>query len=197
VSLATRLLNANPGAQVTTALTGALTTPGAKGVFFDGDFQSISSQTITANTTQITLNSIPSTYSSLQLRIFAKKDTGANDAIALHFNNDMTNSNYGYHCMLGDGASSTQSVIASRADMGSVRSAAWNTTVIDIPDYTSTTKTKVRRSLSGSMTIAAGSVFYFSGSWNNTAAITRIDIRTSNGNDFIPGSVFALYGLKG
>jgi len=33
VSLASRLLNANPGAQVTTALTGALTTPGAKGAF--------------------------------------------------------------------------------------------------------------------------------------------------------------------
>lgn len=35
MSLATRLLSANPGAQVTTALTGALTTPGAKGAFND------------------------------------------------------------------------------------------------------------------------------------------------------------------
>lgn len=35
MSLATRLLSANPGAQVTTALTGSLTTPGAKGAFID------------------------------------------------------------------------------------------------------------------------------------------------------------------
>ena len=33
MSLATRLLLANPGAQVSAVLTGSLTTPGAKGVF--------------------------------------------------------------------------------------------------------------------------------------------------------------------
>jgi hypothetical protein len=180
-----------------------LTTQSAKGFGFGaasavvaGDFESISTQIVTTNTATITLSSIPSTYVNLQLRIFAKKDTGGNDAYLLYFNNDTTNGNYAYHNMGGDGTSFTQSLI-SRADMGSVRDNAWNTTVVDIVDYLNTSNKKVRRAVTASMGTTDGSVFYYGGVWNNTAAVNRIDLKTVGGNSFIPGSVFALYGLKG
>lgn len=180
-----------------------LTTRSAKGYGWSaasaaatGDFEAISTQIVTTNTTTVTLSSIPSTYVNLQLRIFARKDTGGNDAFNLYFNNDTTNGNYSYHAFLGDGASTTQSSI-SNPGMGSIRDNAWNTTVVDIVDYLNTSNKKVRRSLSGSISSTDGAVFYYGGAWNSTAAVNRIDVKVGGGNNFIPGSVFALYGLKG
>lgn len=161
-----------------------------------GAFESIQSVPVTTATGLITFSNIPSTYASLQVRVFARGASGGNQAYQMYFNNDTTLSNYAYHCMGGDGSSFTQSVLG-QAHVGSCRENAWNVTVIDIPDYTSTSKAKVRNSFSGSMSQTDGSVFYYGSIWNNTTAVNRIDLTHTSGANFITGSVFALYGLKG
>jgi hypothetical protein len=158
---------------------------------------SLGSVKLASNTTTVTFSSIPSTYKNLQIRIFARKDTGGNDAYALHLNGDTTNANYAYHLFGGDGTAFTQTVL-DRSDSGSVRDNAWNSTVITIPDYTSTSKVKSWQTVSGTMSQTDGSSFYGTTVWDNTAAINSLRFSTINGSyNFITGSVFALYGIKG
>jgi hypothetical protein len=162
-----------------------------------GDFESIATYTVGTALNTVTFSSIPATYSNLQMRIFARTSGQGNSAFWTYFNNDLTNANYAYHAMGGDGTSFTQSSIV-RPDLGAVRDNAWATCVQDFVDYTNTSNKKVRRATASVMGTTDGSVFYYGGAWNNTAAINRIDIRPeSSSANFITGSVFALYGLKG
>ena len=162
-----------------------------------GDFEAIATYTVGTALNTVTFSSIPSTYVNLQMRIFAKTSSMGNSAYWTYFNNDTTNTNYAYHTLGGDGTSFTQSSII-RPDLGAVRDNAWATCVQDFVDYTNTSNKKVRRAVSSVMGTPDGCVFYYSGAWNNTAAINRIDIRPENSSaNFITGSVFALYGLKG
>jgi len=183
-----------------------LTTQSAKGYGFGSlvapsistSYISFGSVQLASNQTSVTFSSIPATYKHLQVRIFARKDTGGNDAYGMHINGDTTNSNYAYYAFGGDGTAFVQSVL-DRPDVGSVRDNAWNTTVITIPDYTSTAKVKSYQSVSGSMSQTDGSAFYYGTVWDNTSAINSLRFSTINSGsyNFITGSVFALYGIKG
>ena len=183
-----------------------LTTQSAKGYGFGSlvapsistSYISLGSVQLASNSTTVTFSSIPATYKHLQVRIFARKDTGGNDAYGMHINGDTTNSNYAYYAFGGDGTAFVQSVL-DRPDVGSVRDNAWNTTVITIPDYTSTAKVKSYQSVSGSMSQTDGSAFYYGTVWDNTSAINSLRFSTINSGsyNFITGSVFALYGIKG
>jgi hypothetical protein len=159
-------------------------------------YESIATQSVVSPTALITFSSIPSTYINLQVRIFAQSSTGGNQAYQMYFNNDTSLSSYAYNCFGGDGSSFTQNVL-SQAHIGSNRSNAWNTTIVNIIDYTDTSKLKTRQSVSGSMSQTDGSCFYYGGIWNNTSAVNRIDFANTAGANFITGSVFALYGMKG
>jgi hypothetical protein len=63
VSFATRLLSANPGAQVSSALSGSLTTPGAKGAFVPlnlGSYDALGTVTVgVGGLSSITFSGIP------------------------------------------------------------------------------------------------------------------------------------------
>lgn len=160
-------------------------------------YVSLGSVKLAANTTSVTFSSIPATYKHLQVRIFARKDTGGNDAYSMHLNGDTNGANYAYYAFGGDGTAFVQSVL-DRADIGSIRDNAWNTTVITIPDYASTAKVKSYQSLSGSASQTDASSFYYGTVWDNTAAINSMRFSTINGSyNFLTGSVFALYGIKG
>jgi hypothetical protein len=182
-----------------------LTTQSAKGYGFGSgasvapistSYVSLGSVKLASNQTSVTFSSIPATYKHLQVRIFQQKSSGGNDAILMHLNGDFTNGNYAYYSFLGDGTSTVQSLVDS-AVIGSARSNGWNNTVITIPDYASTAKVKSYQSLSGSSSQTASAIFYVGTMWDNTAAINAIRLTVSDGNPFITGSVFALYGIKG
>jgi hypothetical protein len=71
------------------------------------------------------------------------------------------------------------------------------TSVIDILDYTSTTKNKTSRGLSGIVWSGSGGmVFWGSGLWKDTSAVTSLTLYQQNAN-FGTGTTYALYGLKG
>lgn len=206
MSLATRLLSANPGAQVSTALTGALTTPGAKGAFFVGlSYDSISTATVTSGgTTSITFSSIPATYAHLQLRCFLRSDrTDSADGLVMNFNGD-TASNYSFHGLRGDGtndgaeAGATQTFINIGPDFpaASATSGIFGIAIIDILDYANTNKYKTSRHLEGHDRSGAGAVGIYSGNWRSTVAINSITLDQRYGSNFAQYSSFALYGIK-
>jgi hypothetical protein len=163
-----------------------------------GSYESIASATGTGSSGTITFNSIPQTYTHLQIRGTSYDGTGY--SVRMRFNND-SGSNYAWHRLTGTGASATAGAATSNTDMviintnGNVSDYPASL-IIDIHDYASTTKYKTARTFDGlGQNDTGGEVELRSGLWMSTSAITRIDILT-NGS-FTNLTRLALYGIKG
>jgi hypothetical protein len=150
----------------------------------------------------ISFTSIPSTFTHLQVRVFAR-DTQVSGAhsLRLQFNSD-TGSNYTYHAITGDGASASSGALTAQSTqypgylMGtSGTTGVFAATIIDILDYTNTNKNKITRTISGVDNNGSGNIGLMSGMWINTTSITRIDLLPAASTNFIQNSRFDLYGI--
>jgi len=150
----------------------------------------------------IEFTSIPATFKHLQIRGIGNVPAGAT-SLQVQFNSDTTNANYYYHELYGSG-----SAVAALAKSGGqplylmywggLPSTAniYGTAIIDILDYTNTSKYKTVRSLGGYDANGSGYIMFDSGLWLDTSAITSIKLAPSP-NSFAQYSSFALYGIKG
>jgi hypothetical protein len=69
--------------------------------------------------------------------------------------------------------------------------------VVDVLDYSATTKYKTTRLLSATeQNGTTGRIYFMSNLWQNTAAITSVTIIPTYGTAFSEYSSFALYGVK-
>ena len=175
---------------------------GPNPAFNPSSYESIASATGTGSSTTITFSSIPSTYAHLQLRILGRADAAATGgSITVYANNDTTGTNYARHRLSSDGTTVTATGAASTAtQLGRVSAASapaniMGVTIIDIHDYTSTTKNKTFRSFSGRDQNGAGDLWLTSGLWLSTSAINRIDLVL--GSNWTTQTSIALYGIKG
>jgi hypothetical protein len=115
--------------------------------------------------------------------------------------NGDTGSNYATHFLNGNGssvASGSQTSIAyvyGGYSAGTGVTDAYGVGVCDILDYSSTTKNKTSRTLSGVVTDNTV-VELRSGVWLNTSAITSLTIAVF-GTSINAGSRFSLYGIRG
>ena len=167
--------------------------------FIPNSFESIATFTANGTTTSYTFTSIPSTYKSLQLRINVLGTDG--DSIQIGFNNDTT-TNYVYHRLSGTGtaAASGNSTGVSWIPVSDASYQGINPTyptpiIVDITDYSSSSKYKTVRSFTGIDKNGSGVVVLSSGLWLNTSAISTIIVYGfSNLNS---GTTIALYGIKG
>jgi len=169
-------------------------------------YESIQTEILTGTQATITFSSIPQTFKHLQLRVLSKSSyTGANtDSYKFRFNGD-NGSNYAFHNLegLGSGTPSAAGSASQNFAYGSYISATssnadmFNGMVYDILDYTSTTKNKTTRYLSGADFNGSGFISFGSQLWFATpAAITSMTIVCASGS-FVQYSSFALYGIKG
>lgn len=171
---------------------------GGAGAAVLGDYESISTVTLASAQSSIDFTSIPSGYSHLQVRM-TSLNSAAGD-VYIQFNSDTTG-NYWWHFLAGNGAAASASNSAAaytRGYLGYAGGTAANpfTTVVDILDYTSTTKNKTVRNLMGNDNNGSGYVILASTSWSKTPeAINKITIYNQSGN-FNQYSSFALYGVK-
>jgi hypothetical protein len=161
-----------------------------------GDYESIATVTIGAGgASSAVFNSIPSTYSHLQIRInYAPVVTGI---LKMNFNGD-TGANYKGHFVAGDGATAYAAVPSTSPNSICVAyngGTSFGASVVDVLDYANVNKYKVSRSLSGTDRNGSGDIEFDSGLWINTAAITSITFSGQNGN-LKEYSSFALYGVK-
>ena len=155
--------------------------------------------------TTVSFLDIPQTYKNLQLRIFAKganTGNGVGTGSKIAFNNDVLSSNYWRHginaFVSGIGANNGNDndfwdIIGSSTGLTNIFAA----NVIDILDYASPNKNKVTRNFVGEDTNGNGSrLGPASGLWNNTQPIVSITLLSGAGN-YVNGSRFSLYGIKG
>ena len=181
-----------------------------------GSYDSLASVTVgSTNPASITFSGIPQTYTHLQLRIQAR-GTGSGGyytSVPITLNGDTTTGNYYNHTFGGNGAStvnpSPSSGYATNSLINIPNSAntanAFAAGIIDILDYTSTTKNKTLRSLTGADLNSSagfpysGAIFLSSMLWSKTPeAITSITFTAdpTYSTIFATGSSFALYGVK-
>ena len=170
-------------------------------------YESIATYALATTTASVTFSVIPSTYKHLQIRYIARQNvTGADrGAMEMQFNSD-TGANYSYHLLFGDGSSasalaytSTDSIYTGLSDITTASTSAniFGVGVIDILDYQNTNKYKTTRSLSGQdQNSTSGRLFFTSGSWRSTSAISSITLYPEAGS-FVQYSHLALYGIKG
>jgi hypothetical protein len=173
--------------------------------FNPSSFESIATATSAGSSATLTFSSIPSTYSSLQIR-FMSKPAASGGAIKMQLNG-ITTSTYWYHYLIGVGTAAAAGSSGSATDamfvMDNLVAPVTNifgVGIIDIHDYASTTKLKTIRSLSGvdDNTSANGNeIQLWSGKNGATTAISSITFSNTSGQNFASGTVFSLYGIKG
>lgn len=201
------LRGALASAQVSAYTTGTITLPSAGGAFVNPErYESIATSISDGNTNTITFNSIPQTFTHLQIRSTIRLSVnGISQMNKLRFNGD-TGANYDWASVSGAShvpiaaadTSPGDTYIFCNHSVGNTASAnLFNASIIDILDYTNTNKNTTTRE-SGGFTSNGGSeeqVRITGGGWRNTAAITSITLTTGDGN-FMNNSRIALFGIK-
>jgi hypothetical protein len=151
----------------------------------------IARQVLAAGTTTVTLSSIPSGYTDLELVVNHTSSAGLGWFVRV---NGDTGSNYSGTYMLGDGSTAQSyrdaNVTLSRA--GNAYTTQGNT-IVKFQNYSNTTTNKTFLSRSGT---ASNITMACVGLWRNTSAITSITILTNVADTFSVGSIFTLYGIK-
>lgn len=169
-----------------------------------GSYDSLASYTVpSGGVSSITFSGFPTdgTYKHLQLRMITSSADGDTEGY-IEYNGDYTSSNYYYHRLFGNG-----SVAGSGAGTGSYIFNGWQTglsgsyvaSVVDIIDYTNTSKLKTTRCLTGFDTNGGSNSSWIASNstlWNSTAAINQIRVRM-NSNNFNQYTQVSLYGVKG
>lgn len=166
----------------------------------------ISTTTLSGNSTAVTFSGISGSYKHLQLRYTVRNnsaDTTAN-MLLVQFNSDTTNTNYKSHRLFGSGSSVSsdesssawQGIGFSYATAGSSTASAFTANIMDILDYSQTTKNKTTRLFAGFHVTDYKQLSLDSGLWMNTAAITSITIKPYGAESMVSGSRFSLYGVS-
>lgn len=167
-------------------------------------YELISTSLISTNTASVTfasLNTIASSYKHLQLRITERSSASTNSQLAIRFNGD-SGSNYSEHQLKGNGSSVTSygGGSVTFAPMGvtvesGATASAFGGRIIDILDFSQTTKNKTIREIAGAA-VSPNSIAIYSAAWYNTAAVTSMEVFMNSGN-FVSGSRLSLYGIRG
>jgi hypothetical protein len=169
-------------------------------------YESIQTVSLTSSQSSISFSSIPSTYKHLQIRGILRGDRASTgEIVGVQFNGDTSSSNYVSHRLIGDGsnpggssqaAGTYSSSWVNHIPGGTGSASVFGGIVMDILDYTNTSKNTVGRSLGGDnggdKTVWMGSQL-----WLSTSAVTSITLVPVFGTNFVQYSQLALYGIKG
>ena len=170
-------------------------------------FVKISTVTIgSGGASSIDFNSIPQTYTDLQIVISARGATGGGN-ISLRFNG--STSSYSSRRLYGDGSAAySDSASGTSAGSGSAILAGvfsdsgttanvFGSQQIYIPNYTSANYKSVSVEAVSENNATAAYQEINAGLWSNTAAITSISLITyQSGGTFAQYSTATLYGIK-
>ena len=163
--------------------------------------EAIATTYLEADVSSVTFSSLGS-YEHLQLRCDARTDDTDKDMIKINFNGD-TNSNYDRHYLRAYSAG-VQTGAYPDADSSyggwipgaDLKAAEYGTTIIDILDYRNASKNTTLIWLVGHAITGSPNMYFVSGVWRNTNAVTSIVATPRAGSNFRRGSEFSLYGLN-
>ena len=143
-------------------------------------------------------------FKHLQIRFVGRTDianTSARDLL-VRLNAD-TGNNYAYHNLYGDGSAVNSRQASTTGGMfqrevfadGNNTTGVFGAGIIDILDFSSTSKNTTIRTLLGVNATSSTKVALSSGLWNSTSAVTSVTL-APNSSNLVAGSRFSLYGSK-
>jgi hypothetical protein len=189
---------------MTLSALGIFSAAGAGGAAALTDYELIETQILSSSTPSITFSSLgtySSTYKHLQVRYTARSSAAVPGNGVLGRLNGVTSATYAQHFLYGNGATvqsgaatSQTSALVGLESAASATANIFGAGVIDLLDAYSTTKNKTLRTFTGVADLPR--VDLHSSVFINTASITSFELRPEAGN-FVSGSRFSLYGIKG
>jgi hypothetical protein len=174
---------------------------------FQSDFELISTTILESAASSVIFSNLgdySSSYKHLQIRASARMSAVAIGATgSLRLNGD-TGSNYAWRYIQGTGSVVNGEGFGNDTEMENIYAInaandvanSFNAIVIDILDCYSTTKNTTVRAFSG-VVGNENRVRIGSGLWMNTASLTSVTMFSTSGINFVSGSRFSLYGIKG
>jgi hypothetical protein len=162
----------------------------------------ISSQVLGSTAASVTFSSIPSTYTDLVIQMSCRDAySGSNDNLWYRLNGD-TGTNYSGTWVEGSGSAASSSRIASFSlgpmlylDGNGNTANTFSSHELYIPNYNSTTAKPIFAISATEDNSATAYIRNYAGLYRGTSAITSI-LLTPNGQNFLAGSSFYLYGVK-
>ena len=148
-------------------------------------------------------SNIPQTFQHLQIRYFLRSTNSpaTTDFSFMRFNSDFTAGNYASHWVAGDGATAfsdkqtgTNYAFGTIIPGGGAATNLYGAGIVDIYDYSNTSKNKTFKIIGGFDSNGTGSARLVSGLWLSTSGITDIYC-TSPNNYSAAGSIATLYGF--
>jgi len=158
--------------------------------------------TLTSTASSVTFSGLGSysDYAHLQIRAVVRSNrSSVSDNLDIQINSD-TGNNYAYHSIVGTGGTvfgepagatnkiRTEPPIPASTDPANTFSAR----IIDILDFSSSSKNTTTTSLQGSYPRGIGVT---SGGWDNADAVTLLTLIAQSGS-FVSGCRFSLFGIK-
>ena len=163
-----------------------------------GDFESIATVTLATSAASITFSDIPQGYKHLQVRGVLKKATSNGNWGCIKVNG--STSGYASHLLSGNGATPSASGLNSLPFgyfHGLVESTIYCTAVvIDILDYSNTSKNTTIKTFAGNDYNGSGGVSITSSLWASTTAVSSFSYGLDIYNLGIDSSL-CLYGIRG
>lgn len=169
-----------------------------------GAYDALSTVTVpSGGVASITFAGIPTGYKHLQLRGIALS-ASAGAVIYANYNSD-SGANYARHRLVGAGGNppnafgaSGQTTFSIFGDLtGTAATPSPAGIIMDVLDYSNTSKLKTTRILSGADRNGSGEIELISSLWNNTNAINQITLTVGGSvSTFAQNSQFTLYGVR-
>jgi len=184
---------------------------GASSPVAAGAFDLLETTTLTSSASSVTFSGLDSytDYKHLQIRFVARNSSLSDNGVAfmgMTLNGD-AGTNYSWHSLTGNGSTVASSSSSNVNTMTLAKLPprpdypAFASGVIDILDFSNSSKNTTIRTLSGNArrnlnTVVIDEIAEYSGSWRNTNAVTSITL-ASAGSPLYTNSRFSLYGIKG
>ena len=170
-----------------------------------GAYDALSTVTVpSGGLASVTFAAIPNTYKHLQLRVMARSTVGGSeDSSLLRLNGD-SGSNYFWHFLFGNGASANASnpgasstfIYPYAIPASGFLANSFGVQVIDILDYSSSSKNTTVRTLAGyENNSTGGRIALTSGAWFNTSAVNSLTFTAGSAN-LAEYSQLTLFGVK-
>jgi hypothetical protein len=143
-----------------------------------------------------------SDYKHLQIRATMRANGTTLTFYRIRLNGD-TGTNYARHWLTSQGTSvtsaagtSTNAIFPADRLPGDSTANSFTASVMDFLDFSNANKNTTVKVFSGYRdAVNGGQIRLASGLWNNTAAVTSIEVSTGT-DSFVAGSRFSLYGIK-
>lgn len=148
-------------------------------------------------TSSVSFTAIPQTYDELVWII--KGDNALDEAVLLRYNSD-SGTNYQYVDFRAAGGVAGQGNTTGATSINLTINGTENTDYYiwgRTLQYTNANWRKKNHHLSFNPQATQWYAVQGSGTWQSTSAITTITFLTSAGTNFVAGSIFQLYGIKG